>query len=61
MITANIDAMPSGKTDCAISYTTVSITAFRSKDKGYEAIRAAFHLSVTVSDTLLSPSVRKQN
>jgi hypothetical protein len=32
----------------AISYTTVSITAFRSKKKGDEAIREAIHLCVSV-------------
>jgi len=49
MITTNTDAMPSGKTDRAISYTTVSITAFRSTNKGDEATRAAVHLCVSVT------------
>jgi len=43
-----ITAMQSGKTDCAISYKTVSSTAFRSKNKGDEAIREAIHLCVSV-------------
>jgi hypothetical protein len=48
MITTNTDAMPSGKTDCAKSYTTVSVAAFRSKNKEDEAIRKAIHLCVSV-------------
>jgi hypothetical protein len=48
MITTNTVAMTSGKTDGAISYTTVSVTAFRSKNKGDEAIREAIHLCVSV-------------
>lgn len=46
MITENTDATPNAKTDCATSYTTVSIRAFRPKSEGGEAIREAIHWCV---------------
>jgi hypothetical protein len=47
MISTNTDVMPSAKTDCSTSYTTVSITVFCSKSKGDEAIREAIQLCVS--------------
>lgn len=57
MITENTEATPSAKTDCATSYTTVSIRVLRSKSEGGEAIREAIHWCVCVCDTLPSPSL----